>query len=162
MNRHVYSNTDVQACEKYCVFELGRRAYALLATSVREVGICPSITIVPGAAEVLAGLGHIRNEFVPILDFGTSGARTRRPGRENQVVVISGDHAAWAILVDRVMGLEPLEVSLRSDEGQSLGIGAAVMGTATVESRVVQVLDERALYRHVASLLNESIAAASS
>ncbi len=53
----------VQTCEKYCVFERGEAVFAILATSVREVGLRPKISTVPGSHPFLAGLGHVRNEF---------------------------------------------------------------------------------------------------
>ena len=71
------------------------------------------------------------------------------------MVIISGDHGPWGLLVDRVIGLIPLEVSLCSDVHGAQGWLAAVMGSATLEHRVVRVIDERALYRLATDTLNQ-------
>jgi chemotaxis signal transduction protein len=144
-----------QACEKYCVFERGDAVFAILATSVREVGLRPRISSVPGSHDILAGLGHIRNEFLPFVRLNESAGYERRgSGEEAQMVIVAGDNGPWGLLVDRVIGLLPLEVSLCSDMHGAQGWLAAVMGSATLDHRVVRVLDERALSRLATETLN--------
>jgi chemotaxis signal transduction protein len=144
-----------QACEKYCVFQRGDSLFAILATSVREVGLRPKISSVPGSHEILAGLAHIRNEFLPFVRLNESaGYDQRGPSDEAQMVIVSGDNGPWGLLVDRVIGLLPLEVSLCSDMHGAQGWLAAVMGSATLDHRVVRVLDERALNRLATETLN--------
>jgi chemotaxis signal transduction protein len=146
---------DLQNCEKYCVFQRGDNLYAVLATAVREVGLRPAIALVPDSHPLLAGLGHLRNEFVPLLVDRDRSDHTRVGLRdERQVVVISGENGAWGLLVDRVVGLVPLEVSLCGESRTAPGWSAAVMGAATLDHRVVRILDERSLYRSVAETLN--------
>jgi chemotaxis signal transduction protein len=145
---------DVQACEKYCVFDRGDTLFAILATSVREVGLRPKISTVPGSHAMLAGLGHVRNEFLPFLQLNTSSNYGKPHGDESQMVIVSGDNGPWGLLVDHVLGLMPLEVSLCSDVHGAQGWMAAVMGSATLDHRVVRVLDERALYRLATETLN--------
>lgn len=146
---------DVQNCEKYCVFERGNNLYGVLATAVREVGLRPAVAHMPDSHPLLAGLGHLRNEFVPLLVDQDRADQLRRPtGEERQVVVIGGENGAWGLLVDRVLGLMALEVSLCGESRTAPGWSAAVMGAATWDHRVVRILDERALYRSVADSLN--------
>jgi chemotaxis signal transduction protein len=147
-------NGGEQTCEKYCVFERGGALYAILGTSVREVGLRPKISTVPGSHPMLAGLGHIRNEFLPFLRMHDSSGYEKSAGQESQMVVISGDHGPWGLLVDRVIDLLPLEVSLCSDKQGFHGWLGAAMGSATLDHRVVRVLDERALYRLATETLN--------
>jgi chemotaxis signal transduction protein len=147
-------NGDEHLCEKYCVFERGDALYAILGTSVREVGLRPKISTVPGSHPMLAGLGHIRNEFLPCLRLSDPSGYDKSLGHESQMVIISGDNGPWGLLVDRVIDLLPLEVSLCSDKQGFQGWLAAAMGSATLDHRVVQVLDERALYRLASETLN--------
>ena len=84
-----------------------------------------------------------------------------REGRdcpEQQIVVVSSASGPWALLVDRVVGLLPLEVSLCSDVGASHGWSAAVMGSATHQKQIVQVLDANALFRLAEDALNRLLA----
>jgi chemotaxis signal transduction protein len=144
-----------QASEKYCVFERADTVCAILATSVREVGLRPEISTVPGSHSMLAGLGHIRNEFLPFLRLNVAGGfDPHAGGSEPQMVIVSGDNGPWGLLVDRVIGLLPLDVSLCSEMHAAQGWLAAVMGSATLEHRVVRVLDERALYRLATETMN--------
>jgi chemotaxis signal transduction protein len=144
-----------QASEKYCVFERSDTVCAILATSVREVGLRPKISTVPGSHPMLAGLGHIRNEFLPFLRLNvTAGFEPHSGASEPQMVVVSGDNGPWGLLVDKVIGLLPLDVSLCSEMHGAQGWLAAVMGSATLDHRVVRVLDERALYRLATETMN--------
>jgi chemotaxis signal transduction protein len=147
-------NAGEQLCEKYCVFERGGALFAILGTSVREVGLRPKISTVPGSHPMLAGLGHVRNEFLPFLQLNESTGHDKSAGQESQTVIMSGDNGPWGLLVDRVIDLLPLDVSLCSDKQGGQGWLAAAMGSATLDHRVVRVLDERALYRHVTETLN--------
>ncbi|MBJ42792.1 MAG: hypothetical protein CMJ80_05840 [Planctomycetaceae bacterium] len=148
------SLVETQPCEKYCVFERDSQVYGVLATSVQEVGLRPNIAPVPDSHPMLAGLGRVRNDFVPLLHAESQSTRTTRDS-ESQVVVMMGDHGPWGLLVDNVVGIVPLEVSLCSESHGTQGWSAAVMGAATTDGRVVQVLDERSLYRFSVSLFRQ-------
>lgn len=145
---------DLQACEKYCVFQRGRSVFAILATSVREVGLKPKVVQVPDSHPHLAGLAHVRNEFVPLLQ-DTELATGANDLHDAQIVILNHEHGAWGLLVDRVVGLLSLDVSLCGESQGTRGWGAAVMGSATWDHRVVQVLDERALYRSISDDFNQ-------
>lgn len=145
--------TESQLCEKYCVFQRGNHVYGVLAASVREVGLRPNLAVVPDAPPALAGLGRVRNDFVPLLRNDAESVVTR--GQETQIIVIASDQGPWGLLVDRVIGLFPLEVSLCADQQGAHGWSAAVMGSATWNGQVVQVLDDRALYRLSCSVFNQ-------
>ncbi len=149
--RAAFAANHDQASEKYCVFQRGDSVYAILATAVREVGLRPKVARVPDSHGMLAGLGHLRNEFFPLLrDRDSDHGILVEDDHEAQVVVLSGDQGPWGMLVDRVIGLFPLDVSLCGEVQGAQGWSAAAMGAATLDRRVVRVLDERALYRAVA------------
>ncbi len=141
----------LQSSEKYCIFARRRSLYAVLAASVREVGLRPKIAVLPHAPALVAGLGHVRNEFLPLVrllgaDESITGSSHEL---EPQMLVLTSDQGPWGLLVDRVYGLAPLEVSRGSERQSSVGWTSAIMGTATLDHQVVQVLDERIFYRAI-------------
>jgi chemotaxis signal transduction protein len=142
-----HSGLDLASSEKFCVFQRATATFGLLASVVREVALQPSLTVVPDADPLLAGICHIRNEFLPVIRLSEFTVRQELVAGEQQIVVISAANGPWALLVDRVIGLLPLEVSLCSDVGASHGWSAAVMGSATYRNQIVQVLDANALLR---------------
>ena len=148
------SSLDLSSSEKFCVFQRATATFGLLASVVREVASRPKITVVPDADPLLAGICHIRNEFLPVLRLSEFAAREETRPAEQQIVVVSAASGPWALLVDRVIGLLPLEVSLCSDVGASHGWSAAVMGSATHQNQIVQVLDANALLRLAEDVLN--------
>jgi len=141
------SGLDLSSAEKFCVFQRASATFGLLASVVREVAMRPTVTFVPDADPLLAGICHIRNEFLPVLRLSEFAAHKKSDIGEQQIIVISAPHGPWALQVDRVIGLLPLEVSLCSDVGASHGWSAAVMGSATHRNQIVQVLDANALLR---------------
>ncbi len=64
---HGENSLGLPTAEKYCLFQRATVTFGLLATAVREVAIRPSITVVPDADPLLAGICHIRNEFLPVV-----------------------------------------------------------------------------------------------
>ncbi|MDG2385423.1 MAG: chemotaxis protein CheW [Pirellulaceae bacterium] len=140
--------TDLQTCEKYCVFEVGTSTLGVLATAVREVALRPQIAAVPDANHLLAGLCHLRNEFLPVVNLLDLDVASKSQSGGQQVIVITAGNGPWALLVDRVIGLVPLEVSLSSEAGTALGWTSSVMGSASHDDRIVQVLDANSLFRY--------------
>lgn len=164
MTRHALTSLDsgrseleLSASEKYCLFHRATATFGLLASVVREVASRPPITVVPDADPFLAGICHIRNEFLPVLHLSEFAAPKECRGTEQQIIVVSAASGPWALLVDRVIGLLPLEVSLCSDVGASHGWSAAVMGSATYQNQVVQVLDANALLRLAEDVLHRNL-----
>ena len=144
---------DLQTCEKYCVFQRGGDTLGILATAVREVALRPTIAVVPDADPSLAGLCHLRNEFLPVVslnDLNTRGGQTA----DMQIIVFTAANGSWALLVDRVIGLVPLEVSLSTHVGSGGGWTSALMGSASHDDQIVRVMDANALFRFVEDSLN--------
>jgi purine-binding chemotaxis protein CheW len=161
MNRHpaafstsAQGGIDLASTEKFCVFQRASATFGVLASVVREVALQPSVTFVPDADPLLAGICHIRNEFLPVIRLSEFSVRKEISVGEQQIIVISSANGPWALLVDRVIGLLPLEVSLCSDVGASHGWSAAVMGSATYRNQIVQVLDANALLRLAEDVLS--------
>jgi chemotaxis signal transduction protein len=106
-----------------------------------------SIVPLPCFAALLAGVCHVRNEFLPVLRLHTLQDEVDRDGEVNaRLVVLTSPSGPWAVLVDEVAGLVPLEVSVDADVKFLDGWMSAVMGSATFRNNVVRVLDPNRLY----------------
>ena len=149
------SSVDLQACERYCVFQYGDACFGLLATTVREVALRPKVSVVPGAGSMLVGLCHLRNEFLPVVQLRDGIFNVNSLAQNQQIVVVSSAGGSWALLVDRVIGLVPLEVSLSSEGSSAMGWSSSVMGSASHNDKIVQVLDANALFRYFDASLSE-------
>lgn len=145
------------AVDKHCVFRCGGSWYSLLATSVREVMMAPPWVRMPGGDTALAGLCHVRNEFIPALSLPALLGEAEATGTSNgKLLVIGGSAGNWALLVDEVVALEPLETLTMPDARSVDHRQAAVLGTATFRDQVVRVLDPNRLYRSAEHRLRDS------
>jgi chemotaxis signal transduction protein len=139
---------DLLAYERYCILRKGDSWFAVPAMAVREVSSCDMTIPIPQSPPVLAGLCHLRDEFLPVLQLrDLAGDESTKANQGGQLLVISGQGGPWALMVDQVVGLDSLEVSLDSDVRVPNGWTAAVMGSATYRDQVVRVLDPNRLYR---------------
>lgn len=144
MQQTLHTATDPTAAARdqvpsHCVFRYGASWMALPALAVREVMPRPDMVTVPGTPASLVGLSHVRSEFVPVLDL--SAMLPDQPWSDGRIMLILDDlEGAWAVLVDEVAALQPLEVS---DAPETDGAGArdVVSGWATWEDTVLQILD---------------------
>jgi len=142
--------------EKYCVFRQASDWYAFPALAVLEVAPAPEVISIPNSDQVLAGMCHLRNEFLPVLRLQTlAGEATAKAPGEQQLLVVHGTQGPWALLVDRVAGLETLEVSPSYETPIADDWAAAVAGSATLCSQLVRVLDARRVYCLADSILRQ-------
>jgi chemotaxis signal transduction protein len=135
------------ACDKYCVFISDASWYALPALAVREVTPCPILFRVPATDNWLAGICHLRNEFLAVVRLDLlhrrdSGAKPC----PQQLLVVSGTARVWGLLVDEVVALESLESSVRADLDRDDGYFDFQMGAATYREQFVRLLDPHQLY----------------
>lgn len=154
------NTTRLDETDKYCVFHQGGSLFAVPATCVLEVAADPGIVSVPGSDAVLAGLCHLRNEFLAVLDLRALAGENGEDLTEQQLLVISGSNGPWAVLVDRVSGLESLEVSLGHDVHSVDDWSAAMIGSATLRNQVIRILEPFRVYRLADSILGQSWAKA--
>ena len=134
-------------CDKYCIFRQSAHWYGLSALSVLEVAVAPDLVSIPNSDPVLAGLTHLRSEFLPVVQLPTLAhePRTEDVG-EQQLLVVDGVQGPWGLLVDHVAGLESLEVSPSHDMPIADDWAAASTGSATSNSRLIRVLDARRVF----------------
>lgn len=134
--------------DKHCIFRCDSSWFSLLATSVREVTIATDMVRVPGSHSALAGLCHVRSEFMPVLFLNSLlGDNRSERSKDRKLLVISGSGGPWALSVDEVIAIESLETLINPDDRFDDVRYAAVMGTATSHGQVVRVLDPNNLFR---------------
>jgi chemotaxis signal transduction protein len=85
------------------VVEIAERRAALRTGEVREVLALRSLTPVPLAPPMLAGLAQVRGQVVPVLDLAEP---PRAPKPSDSLVIVEHGETRAAILVDRVLGVE--------------------------------------------------------
>lgn len=124
----------------HCVFRHGPTWLALPATAVREVLPRPEMVAVPGTSREFVGLCHVRSEFIPVLNLNSVLPDSRQSG-EHVMLILEDPDGPWALLVDQVTSLQPLEIS-DAPECDSAGPEAAIIGWATLNDTVIQVLDQ--------------------
>jgi len=124
----------------HCVFRHGTSWLAIPATAVREVMPRPEMVSVPGTTSTFVGLCHVRSEFVPVLNLASVLPHGDRSD-EQIMLVLEDTDGPWALLVDEVASLQPLETS-DAPESDALKSSSAVIGWATYGESVIQVLDQ--------------------
>lgn len=144
----------------HCVFRRGHSWLALPAVAVREVLPRPQTVYVPGSSAMFVGLCHVRSEFIPVLSLDMIPGDSS--GSSDQIMLILDDSdGPWALLVDEVSSLQVLEISDAPDEATQQ-TGSVVMGWATLDETVVQVLDQARIRmlaeRELASLWEDATA----
>jgi len=148
--------TRLNETDKYCVFKQGGSLFALRAIRVLEVAANPGVRSVPGADSVLAGLCHLRNEFLAVIDLRALAGEDGVDLDDQQLLVMNGSNGPWAVLVDRVVGLESLDVSISQDVHSADDWSAAMIGSATLRNQAIRILDPNRVYRLVDNILRQS------
>lgn len=135
----------------FCVFRRADTWLALPATSVREVLPRPDMVSLPLTPSAFAGLCHVRSEFIPVVNL-ESILPSDSPTVDQVLLVIPAADGPWGLLVDQVMNLKHLEPS---DAPEDEGDGAlnAVVGWATEDHKVIQILDASRIRRVAESQL---------
>ena len=140
---------DTGIGSKHCVFQYGDSRFALVATAVREVTHAPPLVRVPCCPPSLAGLCHLRSEFVPVVHLGPLlGQREIHVKKPGQLLVLHSVLGPWALMIDRAISIETIETHIDA-VGRGDGQRSGVLGTATYQSQVVRVLDPQALHQLV-------------
>ena len=151
------ATSELTEADRYCLFQRGGMLFALPAACVLEVAPDPMVVAIPAADPVLAGMAHLRNEFLPVIELNSlTGEGETREVAEQQLIVVKSTQASWALLVDRVNGLEQLEVSNRQDNPSFDDWNSAIVGSAAVRDEVTRILNPNALYQFAESTLRRT------
>jgi purine-binding chemotaxis protein CheW len=91
---------------EWVVVEVGTRRLGIPAARVREVAAVSTVTPVPTAPPPVVGLTQLRGHIIPVLDLATP---PRSPRPNDPLIVVELGPARAALLVDRVLGVQPAE-----------------------------------------------------
>ncbi len=156
-NLHTLDRGSPVDAGKQFVFRSGRLWFSVPAIAVREVTIAPAWVQVPGCHSSLAGLCHIRSEFIPVVALeellDIDGIRPTE--RQDKLVILSG-RVTCAIRVAEAAALESLETLIAPELRHEDGNPNLILGTAMFRDQIVRVLDPNAVLRLAQKSLEES------
>ena len=140
--------SDLSASDKHCVFRSGTCWYSLPAVSVREITIAPQFVAVPHSHSSLAGLCHLRSEFVPVISLSSLlEIEDRQVSQPNNKLMVLNGASVWALLIAEAAALESLETILAPESRMDDSHQSPVMGTAMFNDQILRVLDPNRLFR---------------
>lgn len=118
--------------------------FAIEVRDAREVVVFDEYTIVPLAPAHLLGVANLRGNIMPIVDVRPLlGLTPAAPGREVRSLVVERDGVQAALLIDEVLGLEPLEGAAPAEGGKGSDSRDMVAGHLDREGGAVTLLDVR-------------------
>ena len=147
---------DVDNSERFCVFQSGEHWFGVSSLFIRSVVLRPTTIRAPFSDPILKGICHLQNEFVPVLSLRAlmNVEYESAPDGEKQMIVMIGSQGPWGLLIDRAVGLVPLETSISTFSDGDDHWSKVVIGSASYSSHVVQVLDAAAVNQYASTLLN--------
>ena len=124
------------------LFELVEQRFALALSDVIELTRACAVQALPKAPEVVLGVLNLRGEVLPVLDLRRRLGLAEKPLEPSDCFVfarIAERHVA--LRVDRLLGIEALDIT-QLDEAPNLPPGLAyVSGVAPVADGVVFIYD---------------------
>lgn len=141
--------------ERYCVFQCADRWYGVPALSVRSIVPLPPVTPTPHCDPILQGIVHLQNEFLPVVNFRslTEIQYDQNDTNEQQLAVLLGPEGAWGLSIDRAETLASLEVAFTEIANEQDRWSKAVLGSASYQNQILQILAPIALYEYASSLI---------
>ncbi|HYS93105.1 MAG TPA: chemotaxis protein CheW [Candidatus Acidoferrales bacterium] len=120
--------------------------FAVEVRYAREVVVFDEYTIVPLAPPHLLGVANLRGNIMPVVDIRPLlGMARAGAGQEVRALVVERDRVKVALLIDEVLGLEPLDGRAPADDRDGPGPGAVIVARLEREDGEVALLDVRAL-----------------
>ncbi len=136
------------ATDKHCLFRSGLSWFAVPAIVVREIAISPALVRVPHSDAALAGMCHLRSEFIPVISLKAllrlEGGRDERPDR--QLLVIKSS-SVWSLQIAEAAAIRSLETLATPDTRGDESNPTPVIGTAMFQEQIVRVLDPGGIFR---------------
>jgi purine-binding chemotaxis protein CheW len=120
--------------------------FAVEVRYAREVVVFDEYTIVPLAPSYLLGVANLRGNIMPVVDVRPLlGMAPAVAGHEVRALVIERDAVKIGLLIDEVLGLEPLDGPSPVDDGDIAGAEGVIAGRLQWDGGDVTLLDVRAL-----------------
>jgi purine-binding chemotaxis protein CheW len=132
--------------ERYVVFQLAGRQFALPLTSVVETERLPRITPLPGLPECIRGVFNLRGEILPLVDFRLLlGMAPNDLPREGRMLVVRSKRVPHpcAFAVDGLHGLAALRIEelARATPGEDDRIQPLLAGVGEHKEQPLPVFD---------------------
>lgn len=127
---------------RHVLFRAGGERFALPLESIREVVTPqPPFARVPRASEAVRGAMNLRGRVVAVVDLAPLVGLAPQPLAPGQghVMVLDRERRALGLLIEGVLGVEPLGSPERG------GTGPAVRGVVSLRGAPVTMLDPDAL-----------------
>lgn len=120
--------------------------FAIRVRYAREVVVFDEYTVVPLAPAHLLGVANLRGNILPVVDVRPLlGMSPAEADGEVRALVVERDGIQVGLLIDEVLGLEPLDGEMPTDDGDDGGAGDVIAGRLDREGGRVALLDLRAL-----------------
>ncbi len=131
---------------KHCIFRCNQSWYSIPAMEIIEITLMPNLTRLPDSPKILLGVCHCRHEFTPVISLEqiTSHADAKRSGPPKHIMILDGTQR-WAIALDEIVSLEPLETVISQETRGSDGAIHPITGTAMHAEKIIKVLDPQRL-----------------
>ena len=133
--------------DKHCIFRCGAGMFSISATVVREIVPAPDLVSVPLCHDVLAGIGHVKNEFLPVIVLAPLvGEYAQVQSESGQLLVLNSSLGPWGLLIDKIVCINAVETHVDADRRLDSTL-TPLLGTSSYEGEVISVLDANALHR---------------
>ena len=129
-----------------CLVTLADYRFAVEVRHAREVVAFDEYTVVPLAPTYLLGVASLRGNIMPVVDVRPLlGMAPAVVGHEVRALVVECDGVKVGLLIDEVLGLEPLDGLSPTHDGDDPGADRVIAGRFQREGGDVALLDVRAL-----------------
>ncbi|QDT08162.1 chemotaxis protein CheW [Planctomycetes bacterium K23_9] len=151
-NNETFQSTsqDSAADKKHCMFRSGGDWFAIPAVVVREITASPALVRVPDCHPCLAGICHLRAEFIPAISIsGILEVNAKRDEEAESTLLVINGNVTWALLIAEAGSVETLEVLGNTEQQRE----TVELGTAMHRDQIVRVLDHNGIYQRVQQLV---------
>jgi chemotaxis signal transduction protein len=129
-----------------CLVTLAGYRFAVEVRYAREVVVFDEYTVVPLAPAYLLGVASLRGNIMPVVDVRPLlGMAPAVVGHEVRALVVEYEAVKVGLLIDEVLGLEPLDGPSPAHDGDDPGADGVIAGRLQREGGDVALLDVRAL-----------------
>lgn len=138
-----------QEGEKYVVFHLDEKLYAVHSKQVAEVIGCLPVTPLPVVPEWLAGIANLRGDIISVVDLRKLWKKNSTPPKKSKLLILRSEkeNNAVAFVVDKLseivtLGTKEIEFSAADFESSF----PTFFGRAMHKSQTLYLLDAENLF----------------
>lgn len=138
-----------------CVFRSGENWFGIGALAIHGIVPRPEIAELPHADASLRGICHLQNEFIPVVSLRalSSIQYETSADAEQQLAILLNPQGMWGLLIDEATTLAELEISISNFSNDGDPWSRVVIGSASWNDQVLQILDPVAVHQYASRLL---------